>query len=97
MPAYARRTPPFQPRHHWPSRPTKDLAAASLGAPPNHVHGARERLASRCLPHDLRYLGWRILHVSLYSSVFLDCITRDVWRATCAARPLHVPLPEYTK
>ena len=48
-----------------------DIAAAVPGAPPNLARGAWERLTSRRLPRDLRALGWRILHMAVYSGVFL--------------------------
>ena len=65
-----------------------DLAAASPAAPLNPALGAWERLASSRLPRDLRALGWRILHVALYSCVFLARVNpRHAVDCVCCSSP----------
>lgn len=65
-----------------------DRAAASPGAPLNPARGAWERLASPRLPRDLRALGWRMLHVALYSGVFLARVNpRRAAESVCCSSP----------
>ena len=65
-----------------------DLAAASPGAPLNPARGAWDRLVSRRLPRDLRAMGWRILHVALYSGVFLARVNpRRAADCVCCSSP----------
>ena len=66
-----------------------DLAAASPGASPNPARGAWELLASRRLPRDLRALGWRILHITLFSGVFLARVNpRRAAAYVCCSSPV---------
>ena len=72
--------PFFLPDHH-------DVAAPPPGTQPGPARGAWKRLMEPSLPRDARALAWRLLHVSLYSSVFWAYVTRQSVVAACCASP----------